>query len=299
MIMNTLTQVMIGEEDYLFVKQYQDNEEYRSGLNLLTRQTFGFDFEGWYQQDLWTDRYRPYSLVHKNRIVANVSVNPIDFVVEGKLYQTLQIGTVMTDTEYRNKGLSRVLFDIVMEEYDGKVDLMYLYANATVRQFYPKFGFMQAQEHIYSKQYTKNTNHVFRKLDGTNTEDRQLLLRLISNTKPLSKNSMVNNPYLPMFYLSEPLAECCYYCDELDLAAVVEYEEDGVLVDDFYCSGDFDMDEVIASLLDRDHRKVILGFTPQNTASFHCDLLQEHDTTFFVKGSNFVEKGRLPILSHA
>jgi GNAT superfamily N-acetyltransferase len=299
MIMNTLTQVMIGEDDYLFVKLYQDNEEYRSGLNQLTRQTFGFDFEGWYQQDLWTDRYRPYSLVHKNRIVANVSVNPIKFVAEGKLYQTLQIGTVMTDPEYRNKGLSRVLFDIIMEEYDSKVDLMYLYANATVRQFYPKFGFTQAQEYIYSKQYTKNTKYVFRKLDGTNTEDRQLLLRLISNTKPLSKYSMVNNPYLPMFYLTGPMAECCYYCEELDLAAVVEYEEDGMLLDDFYCAGDFVMDEVIASLLDRDDRRVLLGFTPQDTASFHYDLLQEHDTTFFVKGFNFVEKGRLPILSHA
>jgi GNAT superfamily N-acetyltransferase len=299
MIMNTMTQVMLGEEDYLFVKQYQDNEEYRSGLNLLTRQTFGFDFEGWYQQGLWTDRYRPYSLVHKNRIVANVSVNPIDFVAESKIYHTLQIGTVITDPEYRNKGLSRVLFDIIMEEYEGKMDLMYLYANDTVRQFYPKFGFMQAQEYIYSKQYAKNTNHVFRKLDGTNTEDRQLLFRLSSNSRPLSKYSMVNNPYLSMFYFTGPLAECCYYCEELDLAAVVEYEEDVMLVDDLFCAGDFDMDDVISSLLDRDHSKVLLGFTPQNATSFHCDLLQEPDTTFFVKGSNFIEKGRFPILSHA
>lgn len=297
--MNTLTQVMVGNEEYLFVKQYQDNEEYRSGLNLLTSQTFGFDFEGWYLQGLWTDRYRPYSFVHNNRIVANVSVNPIDFLVEGKLYQTLQIGTVMTDPEYRNKGLSRVLFDIIMEEYDGKVDLMYLYANATVRQFYPKFGFIQAQEHVHTRQYTKSTNHVIRKLDGTKIEDRQLLFRLISNTKQLSKFSMVNNPYLPMFYLTGPLAECCYYCEELDLIAVVEYEENSMLVNDFYCEGDFDMDEVIASLLDCDNRKVLIGFTPQNTASFHCDLLQEYDTTFFVKGSNIVEQGRLPILSHA
>ena len=297
--MNTLTRVMMGEEDYLFVKQYQDNVKYRSGLNQLTRQTFGFDFEGWYHQGFWTDRYRPYSLVHNNRIVANVSINPIDFVVEGKLYHTLQIGTVMTDPGYRKKGLSRVLFDIIMEEYDGKVDLIYLYANASVRQFYPKFGFIQAQEYIYSKQYTRSTKYAFRKLDGTNATDRQLLFRLISNTKRYAKYAMVDNPYLPMFYLTAPLAECCYYCEELDLAAVVEYEEDGMLVDDFYCSGEFDMDEVIASLLDLDHRKVLLGFTPQNTTSFHCDLLQEQDTTFFVRGIHFVEKGRLPILSHA
>ncbi len=297
--MNTMTQVIIGEEEYLFVKQYQENEELRSGLNQLTSMTFGFDFEGWYQQHLWTDRYRPYSLVHKNRVVANVSVNPIEFITEGRVYRTLQIGTVMTDPEYRNKGLSRVLFDIIMEEYNSKVDLMYLFANATVRQFYPKFGFIQAQEYVYSKQYTKIMSHAFQKLDGTDSKDGQLLLRLVSNTRQLSKYSMVNNPYLCMFYLTGPLAECCYYCEELDLVAVVEYEEDIMLVDDIYCAGDFDLDEVIASLLDCDNRKVLLGFTPKNSASFDCDLLQEHDTTFFVKGANFVEKGRLPILSHA
>ncbi len=297
--MNTRTQIIIGEEEYLFVKQYQENEELRSGLNRLTSQTFGFNFEGWYQQGFWTDRYRPYSLVHRDRIVANVSVNPIDFVAEGKLYHTLQIGTVMTDSGYRNKGLSRVLFDIIMEEYDGKADMMYLYANATVRQFYPKFGFTQAEEHIYSKQYTRNTKHAFRKLNGTNQEDRQLLFRLINNTKPISKYAMAGNPYLTMFYLTAPLAESLYYCEELDLAAVVEYEEDRMLVDDIFCTEMFDMDEVIASLLDHDNRKVWLGFTPQNTDSFLCDLLQEPDTTFFVKGNNFVEKGRLPILSHA
>lgn len=297
--MNTKTKIIVGDEEYLFIKEYQDNPNYRSSLNQLTMQTFCFDFEEWYQQGFWTDRYRPYSLVHKEQIVANVSVNPIDFVTGGKLYHTLQIGTVMTDSKYRNKGLSRILIDIIMEEYEGTVDLMYLYANASVLQFYPKFGFVEAPEHSYTKVFEKKNKYCFRKLNGTVAEDRQLLLRLVSNARPVSQYTMINNPYLSMFYLTAPMAECIYYCDELDLAAVVEYENDSMLVDDIFCAGEFNFDEVVASLLDRDESKVLFGFKPLNTDTLQMDLLQEHDTTFFVKGNNFIHNGRLPILSHA
>ncbi len=297
--MNTRTQVMIGEEEYLFIKEYQDDEQYRKGLNRLTMQTFCFDFEDWFRQGLWTDRYRPYSLVLKEQVVANVSVNPIDFAVGDTIYHTLQIGTVMTDPNYRNRGLSKVLFDIIMEEYEGKADLMYLYANASVRQFYPRFGFAEAQEYIYSKHVVKSSRYSFRKLKGTVAEDRRKLLDLISDSRPVSKYAMINNPSLPMFYLTAPLAENIYYCEELDLAAVVEYEDDGMHIVDIFCTREFDLDEVISSLLDTGEGMVILGFTPQDTAEFQMDLLQEPDTTFFVKGNNFIEKGRLPILSHA
>jgi hypothetical protein len=186
-----------------------------------------------------------------------------------------------------------------MEEYEGQVDLMYLYANASVRQFYPKFGFTKAQEHIYSKQMVKKSRYSYRKLDGTSLEDRQLLLRLINHAIPVSRYAMVNNPYLVMFYLTSPMSENIYYCEELDLAVVAEYEEGGMLVDDIFCTGAFDPEEVISSLLVDDKSKVLFGYTPWNTASYQIDLLEESDTTFFVMGKNFIEKGRLPVLSHA
>jgi GNAT superfamily N-acetyltransferase len=296
--MNSYSQIMLGDEEYIFVKQYQEDELLRNGLNRLTSQTFGFDFEEWFGQGFWTDRYRPYSLLHNNQLVANVSINPIDFIAEGSYYHTLQIGTVMTAKEYRNKGLSRALLNIIMEEYDDKVDLMYLYANASVLDFYPRFGFTKAQELLYTKNYSRSSRYRFRKLDGTDAQDRQLLLRLVSSSKPVSKYAMVDNPNLPMFYLMAPLAGCCYYCEELDLVAVVEYEEENILVQDLFCKSEFDMEEVVASLLDRDQGRVFFGFTPSDTSVFRSELLQEPDT-FFVKGNNFIKEGRLPVLSHA
>ncbi len=297
--MNLGTRIIVGEEEYLLIKGYQEVEKYRKSLNQLTRQTFGFDFEDWFTQGLWTDRYCPYSLVHKEQVVANVSVNTMDFSSGGRLYHTLQIGTVMTEPNYRGRGLSKILFDFIMEEYEGKVELMYLYANGSVLNFYPKFGFAKAKEYIYSKEFVKKDQYAFRKLDGTKKDDRELLLRIISNAKPVSKYALVNNPYLPMFYLTAPMADNIYYCEELELVAVAEYGEEGLLIYDIFCSRDCSPEEVIPSLLHQKEGRVLLGYTPCNSELYQVKLLQEPDTTFFVKGNNFALKGRLPILSHA
>ena len=297
--METMTKLCIGQEEYILIKEYQEQESYRDSLNQLTERTFGFDFEGWYKLGFWTQRYRPYSLLHQNRVVANVSVNPLDFTLEGKCYHTLQIGTVMTDPDYRSKGLSKQLFEILVEEYEGQFDLMYLYANASVLDFYPRFGFRKAQEYTYFREFERKGLYVFRKLKGTEEQDIHLLLRLLEEAKPYSRYTLIDNPYLPMFYLTAPLADCVYYCEELDLAAVVEYEKDSIQLHGLFGTKDYEAEKVISSLLDGPRRRVVLGYTPLDATGYHCELLQEPDTTFFVKGNNFVGQGRLPILSHA
>lgn len=290
--------IEVGKEEYLLISGYQEIPEYRAGLNQLAKQTFGLDFEGWYRLGYWTFRYCPYSLVHNNRIVANVSVNPLEFAVGGEVYRTLQIGTVMTDPDYRGKGLSRVLIELILKEHREKYDLIYLYANASVREFYPRFGFKKAEEYVYSKTYTGKSVYRFKKLDCSLKKDRELLLRLLQNNTVSAKYTLINNAYLPMFHLTSYLAECIYYCEELDLAAAVEYGDLDMYVNEIFSTGAFSMEDVISSLLDQPERKVIFGFTPLDTASFQCELLDTEDT-FFVMGNNFIQKGSLPVLSHA
>jgi GNAT superfamily N-acetyltransferase len=298
--MNTNTTIRVKDTDYQFIKNYRDIDDYRKSLNDLTTAVYGFSFEHWYQLGYWRDKYCPYSLLHQGRVVANISANPIEFQADERVYHTLQIGTVMTDPAYRNQGLSRVLMNIVLEEYENKCDLIYLYANDSVLEFYPKFGFKEAPEYIYTKEFQQGERtYRFDKLDGRRMEAQQLIMEIIASSNPVSRYSMLNNPGLPMFYLSSFLAENIYYCEELELLAIVEYEEDKLRLIDIYCGKDFDLEKVIQSLISKPIMQVSLGFTPINTADFNCVPLKEEGTTFFVKGNNFVEKGKLPELSHA
>lgn len=290
-------QIKIGNEEYLLLSGYQERAEYRADLNQLAKQTFGLDFESWYRLGYWTSRYCPYSLVHNDRIAANVSVSPLEYAASGNRYRTLQIGTVMTDPDYRGKGLSRALIELILKEHREKYDLIYLYANASVREFYPRFGFEKAEEYIYSKDYNQKSMYRFKKLNAGLEEDRELLLRLLRNNTVSAKYALMDNEYLRMFHLTSYLAECIYYCEELDLAAVVEYGEE-MYVSDIFSTRTFSMEDVVSSLLDQPGRKVGFGFTPLETTSFECKLLDTGDT-FFVMGNNFIQKGSLPVLSHA
>lgn len=295
-----INEVVNNGEKFYLLKDYKDINHYRQSLNRLTMQTYGFDFEQWYQQGYWSNKYRPYSLLHNDQIIANISVNPIDYLVNGDIKRALQIGTVMTDKAYRHRGLSRELMKVILEEYQASSELIYLYANDSVLQFYPKFGFTQAKEFIHSKLMTETGDKLpYRKLDLGKEEDKTILVRLVTGTIPVSKYAMIDNPYLMLFHLTSYMAGDVYYFEELELAAVVTWEEEHIFITDLFCERDFDMDLVLRSLIQTRKSKIILGFTPKDDSSYTIEELREEGSTFYVKGQNFLEKGRFSILSHA
>jgi len=65
------------EKTYEIRKNYRDNEGLRKSFNELANQTFGINFENWYQNGFWKDNYNPYSVVVDGEVVANVSVNKL------------------------------------------------------------------------------------------------------------------------------------------------------------------------------------------------------------------------------
>ena len=136
---------------YKLEKNYRNNDTLRKSFNELAQKTFGFDFEDWYQNGFWGDNYNPYSIVIDGKVVSNVSVNKTDMLMDGEVKHFLQLGTVMTDEQYRNKGLSRMLMEQIELDYAGKVDGIYLFANDSVLDFYPKLGFQKAKEYQYSR----------------------------------------------------------------------------------------------------------------------------------------------------
>ncbi|MBO6299664.1 MAG: GNAT family N-acetyltransferase, partial [Lachnospiraceae bacterium] len=131
---------------------YRDNEQLRSSFNALAKKVFGLDFENWYQNGFWKDNYNPYSVVIDGEVVSNVSVNYCDMNYKGKLIRLMQLGTVMTDPDHRGKGYLRMIMEKIMSEYEEQVDGIYLFANDSVKEFYPKFGFREGREYQYSKE---------------------------------------------------------------------------------------------------------------------------------------------------
>lgn len=72
------------------MKDYKHNENLRKSFNELATMIFGIHFEDWYEQGFWSQRYIPFSYIDKGRVVANVSVNVLDFEMDGEKKSAIQ-----------------------------------------------------------------------------------------------------------------------------------------------------------------------------------------------------------------
>jgi GNAT superfamily N-acetyltransferase len=300
--MQTIT---INRKTYDYVVDYKNDTKLRNSLNMLTKKEYGFDFEDWYLGGYWGDYYVPYSLVHGDTIIANISVNIINFLVKGEKRSYIQIGTVLTEQKYRNQGLSSALLAKVLAEWRGKCDLIYLFANDSVLDFYPKFGFRQADEYQYSKKVVcEDSQADVTKLDMSDKENKNFLRDKISQSFPLSLMSVLNNPSITMFYYTAFLADNVHYVKALDAIAIADVEQDTLHLKAVFSANKVSLDGIIAALINTDITRVVLGFTPLDKTSFDERVLKSDDALFILDDrwglfDNENEKIQFPVLSHA
>ena len=295
--------VKINGQDYGYVVDFKNDERLRKSLNSLTKRVYHFDFEGWYKSGHWGDRFIPYSLLKGNNIVSNIFVNVIDFLVKGEKRTYIQIGTVMTAPEYRNQGLSRLLLEKVLGEWRGKCDLIYLFANDSVLNFYPKFGFRRVEEYQYSKEINLRVSQPkVIKLNMSDNQSKELLFNKINQSAPFSQLSMIDDASLVMFCYTAIQEDNVYYINELGAVVVADFEQDTLYLKDVFCETEVPLDKVISALASNETTKVVLGFTPNEKDSFDENILIPVDALFILddKWSLFNnERLQFPVLSHA
>ncbi len=265
-------------------KNYRNNESLRASFNRLAEKTFGLNFENWYQNGFWMDNYIPYSVVIDGEVVSNVSVNACNMNYKDRIVKLIQLGTIMTDNDYRGKGYARTLMEEIMKDYEGKVDGIYLFANDSVLEFYPKFGFKQAKEYQYTKEVTisNECEAVMVPLKDKNDFDR--IVEILDKTRQNAQLYMVDNAGLYMFYLSQFMTENLFYIADCNSYAIAETEDDTLILHTII--GEGDVDDVIAAFGSK-VKNVVLCFTPKDAHGFDKNELHEEDTTFFVKGKFF------------
>ncbi|MBI6874487.1 hypothetical protein [Clostridium aciditolerans] len=74
----------INNKKYIYRCNYKDDSMLRNSFNSLTEKTYSFNFKQWYEYGYWEDKYIPYSLLDGDKVVSNVSVNIMDFLILGE-----------------------------------------------------------------------------------------------------------------------------------------------------------------------------------------------------------------------
>lgn len=291
--------------NYNLNKKIKDDNQLRKSFNNLALKTYDLSFEDWYKNGYWTDKYIPYTLFDGEKAVSNVSVNLIDTIWQGKLRKYIQLGTVMTDEEYRNKGLSRYIMEIILQDWQNKCDAMYLFANSSVLEFYPKFGFQKENEYQYEMPVISNISKTgkIKKLDMLNTYDRDLLKKYYTKSNPFSALLVINNYSLLMFYCSSIMKDFIYYCEDFDAVIIAAQDGENLICYDIYCDYGKSMPDIVSTVVNPDINNIIFGFTPKDPDNYSVNTIKDEDAVLFVlkdKENIFTDsKIMFPVLSHA
>ncbi len=233
--------------DFIIEKKIRDNQNLRQSFNQLAMQTWGFDFEDWYQNGYWGESYIPYVLVHKGRVAANVSVNLMTFAGPDGLHRYIQLGTVMTAPEYRRQGLCRRLMEEVHRDFEGKTEGFYLFANDSVLDFYPRFGYRAVKETGYSRTLpaaaetappqaqtpfpagrpAPQQSCAYR-VSMKTPQERAALEQAIARSAVCGSFDMRDNAGLILFYVTKFMQENVYLIPSLNAYVIAETEGDAL-----------------------------------------------------------------------
>ena len=266
-------------------KNYRDNESLRNSFNELAGKVFGgLNFEDWYRNGFWNDNYIPYSIVIDGKVVSNISVNACNMNYDGRIVKLIQIGTVMTDPDYRGRGYARMLMEKIIEDYENKVDGIYLFANDSVVDFYPKFGFRKSREYQFSKAVKIDTERTAQLVPMSEKRDWDKMMQILNKTEQNAKMYMVSNAGLYIFYLAQFMRENTFYIEDCDSYAIAEIEDDTLILHAVVGSGAIDR---VISAFGKEIKKVILAFTPNDSTGYDKSEVIEEDTHLFVRGKFF------------
>lgn len=287
------------------IKDYRNNDALRASFNALAGETFGLNFEDWYQNGYWTDRYNPHSVIVDGQVVSNVSVNQTFFEVDGRVLRFLQLGTVMTKPEYRKQGFAKKLMEWIFELYEDQVDGIYLFGNDFAYDFYVKMGFEPSREYTCSwNQDSEGLKQVVTQVPMDNREAWDKLEAQIREGNHSCAFDMVDNSQLPMFYVTKFMQGNVFYHSGMDTYVIAEKECAELVISMVIAPKDKEIDlKELAKGFGPDIKKVTLGFTPVSRQGMDVTELSADDCTFFVRGEKMkiVEEKEymVPGLAHA
>lgn len=272
------------------IRDYMQDAAARAALGALTQAAFGFDFEAWAARGFCArGAYVPYSFEEDGRILSNVSVNRMEFCLNGEKRRWLQLGTVATREDMRGRGLARRLMEIALADSMDGCDGVYIFANPEAAGFYEKCGFTRGIEYRsfpraeaylntdarLSSLRERGDSRAEARLDTgarfvpVNPGDERALAayqRAVHETEPYAALWQENGFGLAMFYTMN--AENAYYCPALDAHAVVE---DGSLNAVFARNMPL-LRAVLAALAASENVETptVIGFTPRPEDADAC-----------------------------
>ena len=278
------------------------DEDIRNSFFDLAKCVFGLDLKGWYENGFWMDDYIPYCVVEDGKVVSNVAVNVCNIKGRSRIRHLAQLGTVMTDPDYREKGYIRAVMEKVLSYCDRSFEGTYLYADEDMIPFYEKFGFRRIYEYQCTKKVNITNKPTVEQILMDSREECDRMVDIIQRRGQYGKRVMVGNPGLFMFHITGNIPKNVYYVPSSEAYAVANVEGDRLTLYAIFSSEKVGLGDVI-SAFGSEIKQVTLAFTPENNTGFEIKRIESPDSVLLTQGEVFSGIGSdrfmFPEISHA
>ncbi|WP_413511197.1 GNAT family N-acetyltransferase [Myroides odoratus] len=298
-------QVTINNKAYTLHIAYQTNETLRKAFNTMTFGFWEFSFESYYQSGYWDDTCLIFSLFEEEAIVAHTTLSLFTTYIDNKQVQLGQVGTVMTLPTHTKQGLSRFLMEYIFEAYRDQVAGYFLFANASVLDFYPKFGFIKAAEFQATKHFeTQPHTWTVQKLNLALEEDLLCFQHYLKNSQTTCRFDTRSYGLTHFYCYANPefgFGNSIYFMPELETIVLAQQEEETLVVYQVYSLNTKAIDQAFQAVAAKNTKRIVLGYTPID-GDYQFIPHVEEDLTLFVTPSihsYFVDQQTMiPLLSH-
>ena len=236
----------------------QNDPTYESLLDDLIQEVFGFSFAPWFRRKLWDERYESYSIIADNIMLANVCIYKADLLINRQPFRAHQFGAITTRKNKRGKGLSRLLMEHILSLYTDTP--AFLFANPSVIDFYPRFGFRQVQ--TYSPGLAITINNTSNKAVKYSPDDD--FVRKMLYDKRVMSNIVDSNNMQPIeiFHLIMAYSDGTYYLPDCDALIIAKQKDNTLFLADIITQKPLTFDTLAKELPFKGVKYVEFGFCP-------------------------------------
>jgi GNAT superfamily N-acetyltransferase len=267
------------------------NNFHRKSLYPLFEQVFGIPahmLQDYYDRGFWNPSYCPYTIFKENHAIANVSVIPMSWIIDGEAVAAAGIQSVMTLPSERGKGYMKKLMNLVLEDLTNH----YIFLQTETPALYEKYGFEKVEEHIFVTEAFQNLSMVsssLKKLDFLNKRDVEIIqscfVSLHSNSLIFAtlgyEHSLYLNLYNPFF------SEKLFYSESLESLLVYEVKDQVLKLYDVVSKSSIGLADICGAIPEV-FKSVEIHFTPDQ-------LMHTKDLQIKKKEGTLMVRGKLPI----
>jgi predicted N-acetyltransferase YhbS len=266
---------------------HTDVEWHEAFLKFVPRIFPRVSYRSWYEHGGWDADYVAYALVDGDSIVANASLSRNDLVLQGENIEGWQLGAVGTLPDHRGQGLQNQLIPRLLAQTRAD-ELVFLFANHQVIDFYPRFGFVRAQECLFRAEHRATPESpALRALDLASEDDHALLRRIAAKAEPVTTLFGARDyAGTILWYWSNFYPKGLRYLPESDAILIVDQSDELLRIYDVLTSTPIALAAQIPRLISKPITQLEFGFTPTRYWPSAVPGSDYTDSPLFVRGPN-------------